>query len=142
MQQLHRLQYRLFLFSLLFLLYPALALAAGEVPNPDTDAPGWLKALYTAATSKEWGIVVGLAMVGLTYPIRRWGAAVVPWFKTKLGGITLAFVLGMLGTLGVAAAAGAKITLVLVAVTVSSTATAAGVWGWVKDYLEHTKAPA
>jgi hypothetical protein len=130
---------------LLLVLLPALALAApgNEVPDPNVDASAWLKALYEALTSKSWGVVVGLAMVGLTYPIRKWGSNVVPWFKTKLGGVVLAFTLGMLATLGVAAAAGAKITLVLVAVTASSTATAAGLWGWIKDYLESkSKAPA
>jgi hypothetical protein len=136
---------RLLLVLFLLLLFPALALAAPgtSVPSPDVDASGWIKALYDAVTSKSWGVVVGLVMVGATYPIRKYAAKLVPWFDTKLGGITLAFVLGMLMTLGIATAAGAKWTLVLVATAASTTATAAGVWGWVKDWLASKgKAPA
>jgi hypothetical protein len=123
-------------WPLLFLvLVPAIALAAPDIPAPDTDAAAWAKLLYMAVTSKEWGVVVGLALVALVYPLRRWGGMVVPWFKTPFGGLVLAFLVSLSGTLGIALAAGVKPTVGFLATALSSAAAAAGVWEWLKAHV-------
>lgn len=127
---------RFLTWPLLFLaLMPAAALAAPDIPSPDVDAAAWAKLLYMAVTSKAWSVVVGLALVGLVYPLRRWGGMLVPWFKTPFGGLLLAFLVSLAGTMGVALAAGVAPTLALVATSLSSAAVAAGVWEWLKAHI-------
>lgn len=131
---------RLLTWPLVFLvLMVSTALAAPDVPDPAADAVGWVKALYEAVTSKSWGIVSGLALVGLVYPLRRFGPSI---FKTAFGGMVLAFAVSLAGTMGIALAAGAKISLALVASSLATAATAAGVWEWLKAHLPGVQAAA
>lgn len=122
----------------LFVLYPILAFAAGDVPTPATDSAEWLKALYTAATSGEYKIAAGFVLVGVYYAINRW-TPLKP--KSKTGRIALAFALSFLATFGLALAAGAALTLATIATAIGTAAGAAGVWEWVKDW-QTAKAPA
>lgn len=119
---------------LLILLWAASAAAASAPPTPDQDAPGWMKALYEAATSGEYKIAAGLVLVGIFYAVNRW-TPIKP--KTKPGRIALAFVLSLSLTLGLALAAGAPLALATFTTAIGTAAGAAGVWGWIKDYLEH-----
>lgn len=131
---------RLLTWPLLFLvLMTGAALAATDVPAPDTDAAAWIKALYTAITSKAWGVVAGLALVGLVYPLRRFGPDVL---KTPFGGLVLAFLISLAATLGVALAAGAPLSLSLAASALATAATAAGVWEWIKAHIPGAQATA
>jgi hypothetical protein len=115
----------------LFVLYPFLAFAAGDVPTPATDTADWLKALYTAATSGEYKIAAGLVLVGIYYAVNRW-TPIKP--KSKTGRIALAFVLSLLTTLGLALAADAPLSLATIASVIGTAAASAGVWEWVKDW--------
>lgn len=108
---------------------------AAAVPDPATDAAGWIKALYDAVTSKAWTPAVGLVLIGLVYVTRRWVLGWVAWFKTAFGGLVLAFALSLAGTMGVALAAGAPLTLSLAATALSTAAAAAGVWEWIKAHI-------
>lgn len=131
---------RLLTWPLLFLvLMTGAALAATDIPAPDTDAAGWIKALYTAITSKAWGVVAGLALVGVVYPLRRFGPDVL---KTPFGGLVLAFLIALAGTMGVALAAGAPLSLSLAASALATAATAAGVWEWIKAHIPGVQAAA
>jgi hypothetical protein len=129
-------------YILFLVLMCGTALAAGDIPSPDQDAAGWVKLLYAAITSKAWTVVVGLVLVGVTYPLRRWGGELVPWFKTPFGGLGLAFLVSLSGTIGVALAAGATITLALVATSLSTAAAAAGIWEWLKAHIPAVSAAA
>jgi len=106
--------------------------AADAPPAPDVDAAGWLKALYAAVTGKQWGIVVGVVLIGVVYPLRRFGPEVL---KTPFGGLVLAFLMSLAGTLGIALAAGAGVSLGLVVTALTTAATAAGVWEWLKAHI-------
>jgi len=123
----------------ILLLFSQLAFAATIPPPPDFDAPAWLQALYTAVTSKNWGLVVGLALVGLVYPLRLYGPAM---FKTKLGGLVLAFGVSLCGTFGAALLAGARPDFAMVITALTTAATAAGVWEWIKTHLPGAQAVA
>jgi hypothetical protein len=142
MQKLNRILTWPLLFLGFLLATTGVALASPDVPTPDTDAAAWVKLLYTAVTSKEWSVLVGLVMVGIVYPFRRWGGLLVPWFKTAFGGIVLAFLLSLATTMGLALAAGAHPTLALVATSLSTAAVAAGVWEWLKAHLPGVQAAA
>ncbi len=124
---------------LLLLLWPLSALAAGAPPTPDADTAAWLRTLYEAATSGEYKIAAGLALMGIVWALMRW-TPIKP--KSKPGRIALAFGLSLTSTLGVAFAAGAPIKVATFLTAISTAAGAAGVWGWVKDFLDHKKAAA
>jgi len=131
---------RLTLFVALALLYlTGLALAADAPPPPDVDAAGWLKAIYMALTSKNWGLVVGLGLIALVYPLRRFGPE---FIKSKTGGLLLAFGISLAATFGAALAAGAKPDIVMIITALTTAATAAGFWEWIKDHLPGAQAAA
>jgi len=123
----------------IFLYLTATAFAAGATPPPDQDAPAWLQALYAALTSKNWGLVVGLALIAVVYPLRRFGPL---YFKSQTGGLILAFAISLAGTFGAALAVGAKPDLVFVVTALTTAATAAGVWEWLKAHLPGAQAAA
>ena len=142
MQLLSRLLRSPFLLLATFLTLLVLtgrAWAADAPPAPDVDAAAWLKALYAAVTGKQWGILVGVVLIGVVYPLRRFGPDV---FKTPFGGIALAFLVSLAGTLGITLAAGADFSLGLVVTALTTAATAAGVWEWLKSHLPSVKAAA
>jgi hypothetical protein len=130
---------KLILILLLMCTWSATAAAAGPVPPPDVDAAAWLQAIYVAVTSKNWGLVVGIALIGLVYPLRLWGPAV---FKSKLGGLMLAFLVSLAGTFGAALAAGAHPNFAMVVTALTTAATAAGLWEWIKAHLPGAQAAA
>lgn len=130
-----KLTWPLILFVLFLMSVATTAFAATDPPSPDVDAAAWAKALYTAVTSKEWGIVAGLGLVGLVYVARRWLLGWVGWFKTPFGGLVLGFLVALASTMGLALAAGAKPSIALVFTSLSSAAAAAGVWEWIKAHV-------
>lgn len=143
MQKLNRLlSWPLVLLILFLTTLSATALAAADPPTPDTDAAAWVKALYTAVTSKEWSVVAGFVLVGLVYVARRWLLGWVAWFKTPFGGLVLAFSMSLAATMGIALAAGTKPSLSLVATALSTAAAAAGVWEWLKAHVPGMQAAA
>lgn len=124
---------RRILFVALVVLYlTATAFAGADPPPPAFDAPAWLQAIYTALTSKNWGLVAGLGLIALVYPLRMFGPNVV---KTKWGGLILAFVTSLAGTFGAAFAAGAKPNAVMIITALTTAATAAGLWEWLKTHF-------
>ncbi len=136
MHHLQRLLRSPFLLLASFLLLLVLTGSAWAQPTPppapDVDAAEWVKALYAAVTGKQWGIVVGLVLIGVVYPLRRFGPSV---FKTAFGGLALAFMVSLAGTLGIALAAGTTVSLGLVVGALTTAATAAGVWEWLKAHI-------
>lgn len=121
-----------FAATLCLLCLSQVALAGTAPPPPDQNASAWLQALYAAVIDKQWGIVAGVALIGLVYPLRLWGPDV---FKTPLGGLALAFLVSLAGTLGITLAAGAAVSLQVAVAAVTTAATAAGLWEWIKAHL-------
>lgn len=117
---------------LLFLLTSTALAAPPEPPSPDTDVAAWAKLLYEALTSKSWSVLVGLVLIGLVYPIRRFGPDL---FKTAFGGLVIAFAVSLSGTLGAALAVHVELSWALVATSLSTAAAAAGVWEWLKAHI-------
>src|SRR5678815_2465702 len=121
------------LFTAFVLAYLCgVAFAATDPPPPDVDAAVWIKAVYTAVTSKNWGLVVGMVLIAIVFPLRKYGPALL---KSKTGGLLLAFATSLAGTMGAALLAGAKPDLPMVITALTTAATAAGVWAWLKDHL-------
>src|SRR5262245_42764579 len=120
------------LAALFLLLLARSALAADPPPAPDIDASAWAKALYAAITEKQWGIVSGVLLVGLVYPLRLWGPK---FLKTPGGGLILAMAIALAGTFVVTLAAGTHMTLAVAASALATAATAAGLWEWLKAHV-------
>jgi hypothetical protein len=134
---------RILTWPLAFLiLFCGVAFAATDVPSPDTDAAGWLKALYTALTTKAWTPLVGLVMIGLVYGIRRVLVPAWSWLGTALGGLVLSFTLSLLSTLGAAFAVGTGFSWSLVLAALSTAAAAAGIWEWLKAHIPGVQSAA
>jgi hypothetical protein len=123
-------------------LFCGVSFAATDVPTPDTDAAAWLKALYTALTTKAWTPVVGLVMIGLVYGIRRVLVPSWAWLGTAFGGLVLGFTLSLLSTLGAAFAVGTSFSWSLVLMSLSTAAAAAGIWEWLKAHIPGVQAAA
>lgn len=117
----------------------ALAQATASIPSPDTDAAAWAKLLYAAFTQHSWSVLTGLALIGIVYPLRRFGPDVL---KTPFGGLVLAFLISLAGTLGGAMAVGVHVSLAMVASALGTAATAAGVWEWLKAHIPGIQAAA
>jgi hypothetical protein len=123
------------------LLMSATAFAGTDPPTPDADTAAWLRALFTAVTAKEWTPAVGLVLLGLAYLGRRWGGALIPWFRTTFGGIVMSFGIALAGTIGVVWAAGGHVTVSLVFGALT-TGTAAGLfWEWLKKKFPGAQLP-
>lgn len=113
--------------------------AADPPPAPDPDAAVWIKAIYIAVTSKNWGLVVGMALIALVFPLRKYGPGFV---KGKVGGLLLAFATSLAGTFGAALLAGATPDLPMAITALTTAATGAGLWAWLKDHLSGVQAAA
>lgn len=83
----------------------ACSLAYGQtVPDPISDPSGFFTALISGFTARDWLLVGGFAVCGLT-ALARWQrvrlASWLPFLGTKLGGYLLAFGFAMLYAVGV-----------------------------------------
>lgn len=136
MQKINRLlTWPLILFVLFLMSLATTALAAASPPSPDVDAGAWAKALYDAATSKEWGALFALVLTGLTYAMRRWILGWVAWFKTPFGGLVAGFLTSLGATWALSLWARAPFSWGLVATSLASAAASAGVWEWLKAHI-------
>lgn len=118
--------------AVLFLLAARAIAAADPPPAPDVDASAWIRALYDAVVGKQWGVVAGVVLIGIVYPLRLWGPRI---FKTQFGGLVLAMLVSLAGTMGITLAVGAPVTLSVVISALSTAATAAGLWEWIKAHV-------
>jgi hypothetical protein len=121
------------------LLLSRLAQAGDAPPSPDVDAAAWAKLVYAAFTSHSWGVLTGLVLIALVYPLRRFGPDV---FKSSFGGLVLAFLVSLCATLGAALSVHVAPSLGLVASSLATAATAAGLWEWLKTHIPGVQAAA
>jgi hypothetical protein len=105
-------------------------------PTPESDLDGFLRALYVAATAGKWKVFAGFALLGLVYLSRRFLFGRIAWFKTRMGGVTLAMIVSLGGTFGLALASGAAVTMTAALSAVATAVTAAGLWTWLQDAMK------
>lgn len=122
-------------FGLLAFACTTAAMAATTAPAPD-DPAGILRALYDAATTKQWTVLAGVAMIGVTYAVRRWVLGRWQWAQTRIGGFVLAFGLSLAATFGVALAAGGELSAALALDALGTAMAAAGGWTWLQQVTE------
>lgn len=82
------------LLSLLFavaavLFVPTLALATA-IPDPGADLQGFLDLLASLWASAAWAPLIALLVVGVTWALRTYAAASIPWLASRRGVLTLA----------------------------------------------------
>lgn len=117
------------------LLFPALALAQAVIPDPGTDVPAFLTAVLTALRGGDWKVVAALAMVGVIFILRKFGAKVIPWLATSLGGATFTGLVVLVTGLAATLFAHQSITWALLGTLLVATWTAAGTWTWLRRML-------
>jgi hypothetical protein len=81
--------FRLPLF-LSLLLFPVVALAQAVVPDPTADLAAFLSLAGQLWAGARWAPLIALVVVAIVALLRTYGTGLVPWFGTKLGGLTLA----------------------------------------------------
>lgn len=77
-----------------------------EIPDLGADPVGWASRLYEAVRSGSWVLVVGLALIGAIYAVRRWVLASWAWAQTDRGGVAVAGGVALAGALANATLAG------------------------------------
>ena len=112
------------------------AMADGGSSVAADDPAGLLRAAYDAATTKRWTALAGVAMIGVTYIVRRFVLGRVAWFQTRTGGFVLAASLSLLGTFGLALATGAEMSAMLALDALGTAMAAAGGWTWLQQAME------
>lgn len=111
-------------------------LAAVAIPDPGTDAGGFLGFLVNMITQKEYLPAFGVALVGLVYLLRTFGTkipGVGEWLTTKLGGWVLNGVTALVSVLGISLAGGITITWEILLQALGAALAASGIWEAVKD---------
>lgn len=108
--------------------------AFAQVPDPGTDLTGWAGTLFNLITSKQWGPVVGLVLVGAVYLLKKlpWLSKLGRWGQWALNvGVTVAT------TLAAALYVHTAITFALVGVAVTNALIAAGTLELIRDSIEN-----
>ena len=135
------------IFVLFTFAFPAMAYAqdagpvdvSGEVIVVEGEAPespsDFFSVLFEKVNGGEWLPAFGAALMLLVFGARKFLGSFVPWFKTKLGGSTLAFGISLAMAASMALLAGQPITIALVATAIGVAWAAGGGWENFKDIL-------
>lgn len=138
---------------LAILLVPFLAFAqadAGIAPvlADPTDIHQMAALVLNAVMQKQWGLLASLATLITVASLRKYvpeKTKVGAWFRTRLGGIVMAFVTTASGAFATAFLAGAPFSLDMVLKVLSVTLAASGGWAIfknVRDAIDEKKAMA
>lgn len=101
-------------------------------PDPSI---GLIKEIIQAAKAGQWLVVGGLMLIPIIWVARKFGAKFVPWFKTSVGGMVLAFGVSFLTIVGAAFVEGMGFSIGLVGAAFSAGLVAAGGWsGVIKNF--------
>lgn len=115
---------------------PSVAAPERIAPTPE-DPAAFVAILLEAVAAKNWVLVGALAVMALTWALRRW--APIPWFQTDRGGAVLVLATALAGTFATALLGGAPLSLGLVLTALVVGLSAAGGYGvirkiaWPKD---------
>lgn len=120
----------------LMLTLPLLAIAQAAPDDPGVI----ITALLGAIQGRNWTVVVGLALTGITLLARRFGGTYVPWLKTDRGGATLGISVSVLGAVGTVLAAG-QLSASTILDAVALATTNAGTYALIKKLLKPSDAP-
>ena len=112
---------------------------AGTQPSPqvapELDPESMFVTLLSKIQGGEWLPAFGAVLMLLVFAARKLLATKYKWFKTKLGGSTLAFSISLVMAGGTALLAGQPITLGLAATAMGVAWAAGGGWENFKDIL-------
>jgi hypothetical protein len=134
----------LFMAALVFIPVLTFAQVSGDFGAAIDDPVVILKALVTAVATHNWPLLGVLAIIAVTFVVRRFGASKIPWLKTDDGGTLLNAMTAV--ALGLAAAAfsgGAiPITWGLIGTSLMAGAAAAGGRAYVRRIMRALRSPA
>jgi hypothetical protein len=114
-----------------------------QIPDPGADVSGFLRLLFDALASKNFGLFAAAVVILLVFATRKWGAHApgkalqfVRWLATtNRGGVVLSFLWALALGFGGAFASGAAITLNLVLSLVTAALAAIGGFVAVSKFL-------
>lgn len=117
---------------------------ASAPPAINTEDPGGLaRGIYDAALAGKYKIGVGFLLMLAVFGLRsKFVLGRVAWFKTRLGGVTIAAVTSVGAVIGLALAADAPIQVGVILNALGTALTAAGAWEWARDTLTPKAATA
>jgi len=93
----------------------AAPVAALDPSNPvivPADPDSYIKAIFSAIDKGDWKMVGILALIFLTFALRKWGAKIPKvgeWLETDMGGALLGFLTGATGYMALAIGAGSTV---------------------------------
>lgn len=119
--------------GLVLALLPALALAQTAIPEPDVGSLG--ASFLTALMSKNWGLLLSVALLGVVWAVRALGGKVWAPLASERGSAVLAFLGGTLALLVGALSAGQSFNVSLLLGCVSTALTASGLWSTTKSVV-------
>ncbi len=110
--------------------------APTEAPvDPEQNLGAYLGRLFEAVKSGEWLLAAALAVIGLTWALRRWGAKLIPWLGTDRGGVVVAGVSAFALGLANAGIAGKPVDVTLVVTALEVALLAMGGWAGIRKLL-------
>lgn len=113
---------------------PLSALAQAAIPEPDVGSLG--ASFLVALTSKNWGLLLSVALLGLVWLARAVGGKVWPPIASPRGSAILAFLGGTAALLVGALGTGQSFSVSLLFGCVSTALTASGLWSVGKATFE------
>lgn len=120
--------------GLVLALLPALALAQTAIPEPDVGSLG--ASFLTALMSKNWGLLLSVALLGAVWAVRALGGKVWAPLASERGSAVLAFLGGTLALLVGALGTGQSFSVSLLLGCVSTALTASGLWSTTKSVVK------
>lgn len=78
-------------------------------PDPGNDLQGFLREIFTAVQAGNWKYVAALAIIAAVFAVRKWGSKLVPALAKGKWAWATTVLIGALGALGNALAAGAPL---------------------------------
>lgn len=108
----------------------------GAVAIDTGNGEGLARSLYDAARDGRYKVAVGFMLMLIVFVLRTYVLQRVAWFKTKIGGISLAVATALGSVIGLAIASEATLRAGDILNALGTALTAAGAWEWMKDLIK------
>ena len=105
------------------------------LPNLEQDPGGFFEVAYNGIVSGKWLVVAAAALLVVVWFVRTFLGNLVPWFRTDKGGVVIALILGVLGAVANALAAGHGVDAKLISLGFAAGFAAMGGWTGIRKLL-------
>lgn len=110
-----------------------------STPDPGSDLQGFLREIFESVQNHNWKYLAALGVIAVVFAMRKWGVKLVPALAKGRWAWTLAILVGALGALGNALAAGTPLGGAIGVLSILGSgafvgASAAGLWKGVSEW--------